>query len=151
MQSGFSLEKKGIENGKDCFSPWTGTDRCLDISQASRRRVCGWRSGLESNTDASDEQQPWSYVSLARLKAAYEDGGFNLQVIESRPPMEKIKLGLPGRDEEIDVICEFIRNMGHWGFQCGALRGCRFFLSSEHPSQSLHVAGLRSAAMTTIT
>ncbi len=62
--------------------------------------------------NANDEQQPWSYVSLARVKAAYEDGGFDLQVIESRPPMEKIKLGLPGRDEEIDIICEFIRNMG---------------------------------------
>ena len=70
--------------------------------------------GLDLNPipNASDEQQPWSYVSLARLKATYEDSGFNLQVIESRPPMEKIKLGLPGRDEEIDVICEFIRNMG---------------------------------------
>ena len=73
--------------------------------------------GLDLNPipNASDEQQPWSYVSLARLKATYEDSGFNLQVIESRPPMEKIKLGLPGRDEEIDIICEFIRNMGALG------------------------------------
>jgi len=62
--------------------------------------------------NASKERQPWSYMSLARAKAAYEDGGFKLEVIESRPPMEKVKLGLPGRDEEIDVVCELIRNMG---------------------------------------
>ena len=62
--------------------------------------------------NAGKDQQPFSYVSLARTKAAYEDAGFKLEVIESRPPMEKIKLGLPGRDEEIDVVCELIRNMG---------------------------------------
>jgi mannonate dehydratase len=62
--------------------------------------------------NASKEQQPWSHASLARAKAVYEDAGFRLEVIESRPPMEKVKLGLPGRDEEIDVVCELIRNMG---------------------------------------
>ena len=62
--------------------------------------------------NASKEQQPWSHVSLARVQAVYEDAGFKLGVIESRPPMEKIKLGLPGRDEEIDVVCELIRSMG---------------------------------------
>ena len=62
--------------------------------------------------DAGADEQPYSYMALARVKAAYEDGGFQLGVIESRPPMGKIKLGLPGRDEELDVVCELIRNMG---------------------------------------
>lgn len=60
----------------------------------------------------SPEEQPWSYSSLARAKAAYEKAGMKLAVIESRPPMEKIKLALPGRDEEIHVVSELLRNMG---------------------------------------
>jgi len=68
--------------------------------------------GLYPIPNAKEEDQPWSYKSLARAKSAYEDAGFKMEVIESRPPMDKTKLGLPGRDEEIEVICEMIRNMG---------------------------------------
>ncbi|MBV7334134.1 mannonate dehydratase [Chloroflexi bacterium TSY] len=67
---------------------------------------------LKPVPDAAPDEQPWSYASLAKAKRAYEAGGIPLAVIESRPPMEKIKLGLPGRDEEIAVVCELLRNMG---------------------------------------
>lgn len=65
--------------------------------------------------DIGDDQQPFSTPSLTRYKAQYEQNGYRLSVIESRPPMEKIKLAQSGRDDEIAVICKLIRNMGTVG------------------------------------
>ena len=60
-------------------------------------------------------EPPWSYMPLLRMKRRYEDAGFTLAVIESRPPLERAKRGLEGRDEEIDAVCELIDSMGRLG------------------------------------
>jgi len=49
------------------------------------------------------------------MKESFEAGGFELAVIESRPPMERIKLGQSGREEEIDQVCVLIEAMGRAG------------------------------------
>lgn len=54
--------------------------------------------------------------ALAKLKSAYEDSGLTIAGVESHPvAAEKIKLGLPGRDEEIKNYCAAIEALGKVG------------------------------------
>ena len=58
-----------------------------------------------------------SYGKLKAMKEHFEERGFRLKIIEPAPPNQKIKQGLPGRDEEIETMCTLIRNMGRLGIE----------------------------------
>ena len=68
-----------------------------------------------------EQQGPiWERSAFERLRKRVEDAGLSLSVIESMdveaiPVSDRIKLGLPGRDEDLDNFCQLVRNMGAAG------------------------------------
>jgi mannonate dehydratase len=84
-----------------------------------------WRLARQAGVDLAVAGLPFDMLEagervcdlapLTRMKAMYEEAGFTIEVIESRPPLNLAKRGLPGGEEEIDVVCELITNMGKLG------------------------------------
>ena len=82
----------------------------------SKQAGIDWAVGsLPFEDAAANGEAPWDYEPLARMKESYERGGFELAVIEARPPLNLAKRGLPGRDQEIDTVCTLLENMGKLG------------------------------------
>lgn len=66
------------------------------------------------NADDRDEV-PWSESALTHNIATYDDHGFTLVAIEDTAPIDKVRLGLDGRDEQIDHVITQVRAMGRLG------------------------------------
>lgn len=57
-----------------------------------------------------------NYESFARSKAIFEANGFQLTGLEGdQMDMTNIKLGLPGRDIDVEKYCRMLENMGRLG------------------------------------
>ena len=82
----------------------------MDAGQTGRRV-----GGLPFDDPSNGTDAPWDFRPLQRMKRRYEEAGFTLAVIEARPPLNKAKRGLPGRDEEIAAVCTLLENMGRLG------------------------------------
>ncbi|NKB68152.1 MAG: TIM barrel protein [Candidatus Latescibacteria bacterium] len=57
----------------------------------------------------------WTYEGMLAQRKEVENYGLKLSVYEGVPVPERVKLGLPGRDEDIDNYAESLRNMGRAG------------------------------------
>jgi mannonate dehydratase len=60
-------------------------------------------------------ERAWDRPALARLQAAYREYGLELAVIEDTAPMDAVRLGTAGRDEQISWLHDQIRAMGELG------------------------------------
>jgi mannonate dehydratase len=77
-------------------------------------RQMGVKSAVGTLPDV-DGHEPWSFEALLELDSRFEEAGLSLDVIESRPPVDDAILGREGRDEQIEVVKEMLRNMGRVG------------------------------------
>jgi mannonate dehydratase len=61
-----------------------------------------------------DRGGTWDFRDLLLLRTTAEDSGLRLAAIENVPVpfYDKVMLGLPGRDEQIENMANIVRNMG---------------------------------------
>ncbi len=86
-----------------------------DFDTTRWRETLG-RHGPDPGADAAPPPY-FQFMDLLRLRTMIESYGLKLEAIENVPGryMDKIKLGLPGRDEQIENYKTLIRNMGAAG------------------------------------
>ncbi len=64
----------------------------------------------------ADREGPvWDYLAIVRHRKLIEDAGLRWSVVESLPISDRVKLGLDGRDEDIEHYCQTVRNLGAAG------------------------------------
>lgn len=62
-----------------------------------------------------EQGPPLRYEDLLALRLRVEAAGLRLSVLEGYQLSDRITLGMPGRDEDLDSVCETITNMGRAG------------------------------------
>ena len=62
--------------------------------------------------------QVWHESKIAKLKELCDEAGLEMEVIESVPVHEEIKLGKPSRDKFIENYAATIKNLGRYGVKC---------------------------------
>jgi mannonate dehydratase len=75
----------------------------------------GLTHAVTAMPDPDGDADPWDFEPLLRLKNRLADAGFELDVVEDRPPLDDAILGRDGRDEQIETVKTLLRNMGRVG------------------------------------
>lgn len=61
---------------------------------------------------------PWDIDALRQVQRNFAEAGLNIHGLEGDQfDMNRIKLGLDGRDEDIELFCRMLRNMGELGIR----------------------------------
>lgn len=94
---------------------WYGEKDCIPLQYI---RQIPNMSGVVTAVYDTPVGEVWEEDKIARLKALCEKEGLAMEVIESVPVHEDIKLGKPSRDRLIANYAQTIRNLGKYGVKC---------------------------------
>ena len=94
---------------------WYGENDCIPLSYI--RQIPGMTGVVTAVYDVPVGEE-WDIDKLMRLKALCEKNALEMEVIESVPVHEDIKLGKPSRDRYIENYKKNIINCGKAGVKC---------------------------------
>ena len=99
---------------KLCFR-WYGESDPVTLGEI--RQIPGMKS-IVTAVYATPVGEVWRKEDILRAKALCLENGMTMEVIESVPVHEDIKLGLPTREKYADAYAENIRLLGEAGVKC---------------------------------
>lgn len=99
---------------KLCFR-WYGESDPVTLGEI--RQIPGMKS-IVTAVYATPVGEVWRRADILRAKALCHENGMTMEVIESVPVHEDIKLGLPTREKYADAYAENIRRLGEAGVKC---------------------------------
>ena len=91
---------------------WYGEKDCIPLNYI--KQIQGM-SGVVTAVYDTPVGEVWDVEKLERLKRLSNDAGLEMEVIESVPVHEDIKLGKPSRDKYIEAYKQNIINCGKVG------------------------------------
>ena len=94
---------------------WYGEGDCIPLSYI--KQIQGM-TGVVTAVYDTPVGEVWDLDKLLRLKQLANDAGLKMEVIESVPVHEDIKLGRPTRDKYIEAYKQNILNCGKAGVKC---------------------------------
>ncbi|MGD0341069.1 MAG: mannonate dehydratase [Bacteroidales bacterium] len=115
--------KKSLRHNKTSYIQDAGIKMCFAYFrgiEAERRKiefgkqlnVLGAVGGINPLMAGLNNVNAWDYEAVMAVKNAWEKVGLKLEVVEGPPALsEKTKLGLKGRDEEIENFITLMRNL----------------------------------------
>ena len=96
-----------------------GVNNTVSLLQGAEQeqRMFGAVGNGKLSLGITDGVVPWSLEGISRDKANFAAHGIEMIGIEDTAPMDLIRLGLPGRDEQIAQVIEQIQAMGTLGIK----------------------------------
>ncbi len=105
-------EKKNMMRGCGFMKLGLAYFSGFDRAKVDLQRQMGLRYVISGASQYTRDFPNYSFRNLLTMKKAYEDAGLELAIIEGPPALDKVKLGLPGAEEELEHFKEFIVNCG---------------------------------------
>ncbi len=97
---------------------WTLTQQ-MGVTHAVTGLPFAQGDNLAQDPDAlariPSEQRPWAFPQMRLMVERFKDAGLTVDVIESAPPMHKLRMRQPGWEQELEYVCTLIESMGAVG------------------------------------